>query len=140
MGHKQTPCQKCLGQTRSAAFLTWLQNTFEALYMHNQQLKADIVQLDSGSYQGKTWKKWKDNVKKSRRDAFKAWKWSLLLNSPLLLTLLRHGMQEPRQMCEFVLAVQEERQETARRYTPSAEEVEKLRNEALEARLNLRST
>ena len=56
---------------------TWLRNTFETQFMDNQELKAD---------------------KKRRRNAFKAWKFSLLRNVLLLRTLIQHGMQEPKKM------------------------------------------
>ena len=103
--------------------------------MDNEALKPDIMQLDSGEGPNR---KWKQKVGLRRRDAFKAWQFSLLLNVPLLHTQIRHGMQEPTEMCQFMLAVEEERKDAKRRSTPCVEAVEELRRDALEARLTLR--
>ena len=56
----------------------------------------------------------------------------------MLHTLIRHGMQEPKKMCQFMLAIEEEKAEAKQSYKPCVEEVEKLRSAALEARLNLK--
>ena len=113
---------------------SWLREFFENQLMFHKDLKADMLQLQSrrgGNY------KWKNDVRQRRRDAFRAWKFHQLNNTPLLLNLIRHGMQEPKEMCKFLLAVEAEKEASTRRSTAYVETREQQRKQAFEARRRL---
>ena len=105
-GHGQE--QKILSTKKFHNALDFLQRTFEENFMENAQLKARICDLVERP--AELIRKMKQEIRKDRRNAFKAWRWTLMGNVHFLHAVMRNGIFQLRDQHELASALLQEKE------------------------------
>jgi len=117
---------KTLDNKEFKAAHDWLCQTFQDRFMENQDLLDRVHDVLTGRA--------KKKFRHDKRDAFKAWKCSLVGNTAFLMAVLRNGLFDPQSQQQLMTAVLQEQAENTAENPPAGYDKKELRVKALQAR------